>query len=184
MRVLVACEMSGRVREAFAAKGHDSWSCDIMPSLIPGQHYQCDVLDVINQDWDLLIAFPPCTNFSYAGSNRFYEKAVSGEIIKSLKFVKLLHDCDIPRICIENPRGLLWKLLRSPDQIIQPFQFGHPYTKYTCLWLKNLRLLMPTHNIGDRSSWMSATGVGYSRKIARSLTFDGVASAMAAQWNY
>ncbi len=184
MKVLIACEMSGRVREAFAAQGHDAYSCDLVPSLLPGQHIIGNVLDLLDQGWDLLIAFPPCTDFSYAGSNLFYKKAISGQILKSLAFVRSLHDCDIPRICIENPRGLLWKLLRAPDQIIQPYQFGDPFRKYTCLWLKNLRLLMPTHNLAARSSWMDAKGVGVPRQIARSLTFQGVANAMAAQWNY
>lgn len=184
MRVLVACEMSGRVREAFAAQGHDAWSCDLLPSLLPGQHIIGNVLDLIDQGWDLLIAFPPCTDFSYAGSNKFLEKAESGQILKSLKFVKTLHNCNIPRICIENPRGLLWKLLRVPDQIIQPWQFGHPYMKYTCLWLKNLPLLSHTSIIADRSSWMNARHPNCSTKVHRSLTFQGVADAMAAQWNY
>lgn len=184
MRVLIGCEFSGVVREAFAARGHNSWSCDLKASLIPGQHYQCNILNILHLNWDLLICFPPCTDFSYAGSQYFNKKILSGQMQKSLNFVRSLWFSDIDRICLENPRGLLWKFLRRPDQVIQPYQFGHPYRKYTCLWLKNLRLLMHTSNIADRQSWVSGSSKGLSRSDHRSLTFKGIAEAMADQWNY
>jgi len=184
MKVLIGCEFSGIVREAFAARGHNAWSCDLKETTLPGQHVKCDIRHLLDQDWDLLICFPPCTDFSYAGSQYFEQKTLTGQMQKSLDFTRSLWNCNIPRICLENPRGLLWKFLRRPDQVIQPYQFGHPYRKFTCLWLKNLRLLMHTSNVADRSSWVNGYTKGLSRSDHRSLTFKGVAEAMAAQWNY
>jgi len=182
MKVLIACEFSGTVRDAFAAQGHDAVSCDFKKSLTPGQHYQGDVRDILSDRFDLLIAFPPCTDFSYAGAQYFSEKIKSGQMAKSILFVQSLFDCSISRKCIENPRGLMWKFFGRPSQIIQPYHFGHPYRKYTGLWLRNLRPLMHTSIMAERQSWVNLYTPGLSRSDHRSLTFKGIASAMAAQW--
>lgn len=145
MRVLVACEFSGIVREAFKAKGHDAWSCDLLPTEIPGQHIQGDVLETINDGWDMMIAHPPCTYLAVSGLH--WNKKIPGRADKTndaLFFVRLLLGAKIQRIALENPISCISRYIRKPDQIIQPFDFGHPESKATCLWLKNLPLLKST----------------------------------------
>ena len=181
MRVLVACEFSGVVRDAFAARGHDAWSCDILPTERPGQHYQCDVREVLGMGWDLMIAHPPCTYLSYAGARWFkvqpdrYDKAR-----EAYKFVKMLADAEVPKIAIENPRGLLTKWHGKPSQVIQPYQFGDAFTKYTCLWLTGLPPLLYTCIEVNR--FVNWTELGPRSAKDRSRTFPGIAEAMAAQW--
>jgi len=189
MRVLVACEFSGTVRDAFAARGHDAWSCDILPTEKPGQHYQRDVLEVLGHGWDLMIAHPPCTHLAVSGAAFFKRK--EREQREALEFVRKLLDAPIPRICLENPVSVISTRIRKPDQIIQPWQFGHETTKTTCLWLKGLPPLVPTNVVGKgerkvyasgRSSpmWHANTGGGCGHK--RSVFFKGWAEAMADQW--
>ena len=151
MRVLVACEFSGRVRDAFIARGHDAVSCDLLPSETPGPHIQLDVLEVIHGDWDLMIAHPPCTHLAVSGARWFKDK--QAEQVDALAFVAALLCAPIPRIALENPISIISSRIRRPDQIIQPWQFGHGETKATCLWLKNLPLLVPTNVVdGGRPS--------------------------------
>ena len=136
MNVLVACEFSGVVRDAFRARGHNAWSCDLLPSEVPGQHYQEDVRDVINSTnglWDLMVAHPPCTHLAVSGARWFADKRA--EQAKALDFVRILLNADIPRIALENPVSIISSRIRKPDQVIQPWQFGHGETKATCLWL-------------------------------------------------
>lgn len=191
-RVLVACEFSGVVRDAFAAKGYDAWSCDIIPTESPGNHIQGDVLEILNNGWDLMIAHPPCQHLAVSGARYFAQKRADGRQQAALEFVQKLLDADIPRIALENPVSIISSQIRKPDQIIQPWQFGHETEKATCLWLKNLPLLQPTNIVSKgvrqvyasgRSSpeWHAKTGGG-SGKI-RSITFQGIAEAMAEQWS-
>lgn len=145
IRVLVACEYSGTVRDAFAKLGFDAWSCDLLPTDREGNHFQCDVMEIIDQNWDLMIAHPPCTYLASSGlhwNNRIPGRAKETE--KSLDFVKKLLDADIKHIALENPIGAISGRIRKPDQIIQPYEYGHPESKSTCLWLKNLPKLQPT----------------------------------------
>jgi len=187
MRVLIACEMSGRVRDAFKALGHDAWSCDILPTEIPGQHIQGDVLKVINQDWDLMIAHPPCTHLAVSGARHFWKK--EKEQKDALEFVKALMNAPIPRIVIENPVSVISTYIRKPDQIIQPWMFGDEYQKTTCLWLKNVPPLQPTKIVSKGEFVVFPSGKKmpkwYSNKSAknRSMTFPGIAEAMADQWS-
>jgi len=180
MHVLVACEFSGVVREAFAVLGHDAWSCDLLPSEQPGQHYQCNVMDVIGLGWDLMIAHPPCTHLAVSGARYFAQKRElqSG----ALSFVRLLMDADIPRICIENPISIISTRIRKPDQIIQPWWFGHGETKATCLWLKGLPRLTPTNVVDGRVARIHHMPPSPDRWRERSRTYVGIAQAMAAQW--
>jgi site-specific DNA-cytosine methylase len=186
MRVLVACEFSGIVREAFKAKGHDAWSCDLMPTEIPGQHIQGDIIDVIEKDyydtdkWDLMIAHPPCTHLAVSGARWFKDKLP--EQIEALCFVQWLMDVPIPKIAIENPISIISSRIRKPDQIIQPWQFGHGETKATCLWLKNLPKLTPTNIVDGREGRVWKETPGPERWKNRSRTFLGLADAMADQW--
>lgn len=136
MRVLVACEFSGVVRDAFIAAGHDAMSCDLLPTDSPGPHYEGDVRDVIDDDWDLMVAHPPCTHLAVSGARWFKDK--QQEQTEALDFVRLLMDAPIPRIAVENPVSIISSRIRKPDQIVQPWQYGHGETKATCLWLKNL----------------------------------------------
>lgn len=182
MRVLVACEYSGIVRDAFAARGHDAWSCDILPTEAPGNHLQCDVREILNDGWDLMIAHPPCTYTSQAGWRWFktqpdrMDKARAG-----YDFFMQMVSAPIPKIAVENTRGLLWQWYRKPDQIIHPYEFGEPYTKATCLWLKQLPPLMATLIITDPFvNWTKYKGAHNGK--SRSKTFQGIADAMAAQW--
>lgn len=180
MKVLVACEFSGRVRDAFTALGHDAWSCDIVPSDQPGQHIQGDVSKVLDWGWDLMIAHPPCTHLAVSGSRWFKDK--QDEQREALNFVTLLLDAPIPRIALENPVSVISSKIRKPDQIIQPWQFGHGETKATCLWLKNLPKLLPTDIVTGREARVHRMSPGPNRGKLRSLTYPGIASAMAHQW--
>lgn len=180
MRVLVACEFSGTVRDAFIAKGHDAMSCDLMPSDKPGPHYQGDVFDVINDGWDLMIAHPPCTHLAVSGARWFKDKVT--EQAEALEFVQRLMNADIDRICIENPVSIISSRIRKPDQTIQPWQFGHGETKRTCLWLKGLPKLIPTDIVDGRDQRIWKLPPSPDRWKIRSATFKGIADAMANQW--
>lgn len=181
MRVLVACEFSGVVRDAFAARGHEAWSCDLLPSERPGEHLEGDVLEHLSgPDWDLMIAFPPCTHLAVSGARWFAAKRQ--EQCEAVSFVKFLMGAPIPRIAIENPIGVLSTAIRKPDQIIQPWQFGHGETKATCLWLKNLPPLKPTNIVEGRHARVHREPPGPDRWKNRSRTLPGIAAAMAEQW--
>jgi len=180
MRVLVACEYSGTVRDAFIAKGHDAMSCDLLPTDKPGPHYQGDVFDVINDGWDLMIAHPPCTHLAISGARWFKDKVT--EQAEALDFVRRLMNADIGRICIENPVSIISSRIRKPDQTIQPWQFGHGETKRTCLWLKGLPKLVPTDIVDGRDQRIWKLPPSPDRWKIRSTTFQGIADAMANQW--
>lgn len=180
MKVLVACEFSGIVRDAFKAKGHDAWSCDLLPTERPGNHIQGDVLAILNDRWDLMIAHPPCTHLAVSGARWFKEKRIEQEI--ALDFVMILMDARVPKICIENPISVISTRIRKPDQIIQPWQFGHGETKATCVWLKNLPLLKPTNIVEGRENNVHRCPPGPERWKIRSRTYQGIANAMAEQW--
>lgn len=191
MRVLVACEFSGIVREAFKARGHDAWSCDLLPTEIPGQHIQKDVLLVLEDRWDLMVAHPPCTYLCSSGlhwNKRRPER--EKQTPEAMLFVFSLLDSPIPKIALENPIGCISSNYRKPDQIIQPWQFGHPESKATCLWLKGLPLLKPTNILTKTSKyWENQTPTGQNklgpsptRAKERSRTYSGIAEAMAEQW--
>ena len=181
MKVLVACEFSGIVREAFKAKGHDAWSCDLLPTEIPGQHIQGDVLDVLTWDWDLMIAHPPCTHLAVSGARWFKDKPKEQK--HALWFVEQLFNAPIFKIAIENPISIISSRIRKPDQIIQPWQFGHGETKATCLWLKNLPKLTPTNIVEGRKNRVHHEPPGPERWKNRSRTMPGIADAMASQWS-
>ncbi len=181
MRVLVACEFSGVVREAFREKGHDAWSCDLLPSEQPSdQHIRGDVLDVLRSPWDLLIAHPPCTHLAVSGARWFHLKR--NEQASALDFVRALLNAPVAQIALENPISVISSIIRKPDQIIQPWQFGHGETKATCLWLKNLPRLVPTDVVDGREARVHRLAPGPERWRERSRTFTGIAKAMAAQW--
>ena len=180
-RLLVACEYSGRVRDAFAAKDWDAWSCDLLPTDAPGNHYQCPVEDLLDQHWDLMICHPPCTHLAVSGARWFKDK--QQEQVEALAFVRLLLEAPIERIALENPVSIISSKIRKPDQIIQPWQFGHGETKATCLWLKNLPLLVPTDVVDGRESKVHRMSPGPNRWKERSRTYTGIAKAMADQWN-
>lgn len=182
MRVLVACEYSGRVRDAFTALGHSAMSCDLLPTDVPGWHYEGDVRDVINDGWDLMIAHPPCTHLAVSGARHFAAKRESGVQQEALEFVRLLLDAPIPKIALENPVSIISSAVRKPDQIIQPWQFGHGETKATCLWLKNLPLLRPTNIVPGRDDRIHKMAPSPDRWKKRSMTYQGIADAMANQW--
>jgi hypothetical protein len=192
MKVLVACEFSGVVRDAFTAAGHLAWSCDLEPSETPGFHHQGDVRDLLTQNWDLIIAHPPCTHLANSGA-RWWPNKLEDQA-EALSFVFELTQARCLRIAIENPVGRLNSEFRKPDQIIQPWQFGVPEWKTTCLWLKGLPKLAPTNIVtpdqtkgggkrpGRISSRIHRMGPGPKRQAERSRTFPGIAAAMAAQW--
>ena len=180
MRVLVACEFSGIVREAFKAKGHDAWSCDLLPTEIPGQHIQDDIFNHLHRDWDMMICHPPCTHLAVSGARWFKDKILEQE--KALAFVRGLLDCGINKIALENPISVISTKIRKPDQIIQPWQFGHGETKATCLWLKNLPKLKPTNVVDGRANNVWRIPPSKYRWKIRSRTFQGIAEAMADQW--
>jgi hypothetical protein len=190
VRVIVGCEYSGVVREAFRARGHDAWSCDLLPSEVPGNHYQCDIFGVINRGWDLGILHPPCTDLAVSGARHFAAKKADGRQDAALDFVRRLLGIKIPKIALENPVSIISSHIRKPDQIIQPWQFGHPEQKATCLWLKGLPLLKPTNNVYDMMMTLPAKDrervhrmpPGPDRWKERSRTFQGIATAMAEQW--
>ena len=180
MRVLIACEFSGTVRDAFTRAGHYAMSCDLLPTETPGKHYMGDVRDVLGEDWDLMIAHPPCTHLAVSGARWFNDKRK--EQAEALAFVRLLLDAPIPRIALENPVSIISSRIRKPDQIIQPWQFGHGETKATCLWLKGLPPLLPTNIVEGRQARVHRMPPGPDRWKERSRTFPGVAAAMAIQW--
>lgn len=191
MRVLVACEYSGTVRDAFAKAGHYAVSCDLLPSDSPdGLHYQGDVSLLLSGAWDLLIAHPPCTDIAVSGAAWFKEKIADGRQQRALDFVQLLMNCGIPRICIENPVSVISSKIRKPDQIVQPWMFGHMEQKATCLWLKGLPKLMSTNNVKEQMMLLPKNirerihymPPGPDRWKERSKTFQGLANAMADQW--
>ena len=181
MRVLVACEFSGVVRDAFAAKGHDAWSCDFLPSESPGNHLRGDVSTYLGGGWDLMVAHPPCTFLAVSGARWFNARREEQE--SAVAFVRQLMDAPIPRIAIENPVGVLSTKIRKPDQIIQPWQFGHGETKATCLWLKNLPKLVPTQVVAGRENRIHRMPPSPDRGRLRSITYPGIAQAMADQWS-
>lgn len=181
-RVLVACEYSGAVRDAFRAQGHDAMSCDLLPTDAPGPHYQGDVFDLELSEFDLLIAFPPCTHLAVSGARWFPEKRADGRQQAALDFVRRLMDAPVDRIAIENPVSIISSQIRKPDQTIQPWQFGHGETKRTCLWLKNLPELSPTDVVDGREPRIWKMGPSADRWKERSKTFPGIAAAMADQW--
>ena len=196
MHILIACEYSGTVRDAFIRAGHDAMSCDLLPTDVPGPHYQGDVFDIINNGWDMMIAHPPCTYLSVSGMHWTARGLRDPQLTEdALDFVRRLMAAPIPRIAVENPISVISSRIRKPDQIINPWQFGHDASKRTCLWLKNLPLLTPTDIVEPRivngkKRWANQTDSGQNRlppsedrwKI-RSETYTGIAQAMANQWN-
>jgi site-specific DNA-cytosine methylase len=185
MRVLIACEFSGLVREAFRALGHEAYSCDVLPSEIPGYHIQKDVIQILDKGWDLMIAHPPCTHLAVSGARWFKYKRPEQQT--ALEFVQALLSAPILKIALENPVSIISSRIRKPDQIIQPWMFGHEETKTTCLWLQNLPPLIPTRIMSNRRNNLTPSG---QNKLApsperwkeRSRTYSGIARAMAAQW--
>lgn len=184
MNVLIGCEFSGVVRRAFRARGHNAWSCDLLPSDDGDKHhFQRDLLSVLNEDsdcWDLAIFHPPCTYLAVSGARWFKHR--QQEQIEALDFVRRLLDAPIPRIALENPISIISSRIRKPDQIIQPWQFGHGETKATCLWLKNLPKLTPTNIVEGREARVHKASPGPNRWKERSRTLPGIADAMADQW--
>ena len=204
MRVLIACEFSGIVRDAFKKEGHDAWSCDIIDTEKQGNHIKGDVLDILDEEWDLMIAHPPCTYLSVSGNrwmkpeykNRFPDREQQRK--DAINFFMHLINAPISKIAVENPISIMSTEYRKPDQIIQPYQFGHPESKKTCLWLKNLSILKPTKEVApkwiigkkdgkkySRIHYMSTASFGrdISRWKERSRTYQGIADAMAVQWS-
>ncbi len=192
MRVLVACEISGKVRDAFAARGHDAWSCDLEPSDRPGNHLQCDVLDILYNGWDLVIAHPPCTflansgvRWLYGGKGKQRDELRWGQMQRAALFFKAFLLADVPLMAIENPimhRYAKEIIGQEQTQIIQPWQFGHGETKATCLWLKGLPELKPTNIVDGREAKIHRMPPGKDRAKLRSETYQGIADAMAEQW--
>ena len=180
MKILIACEYSGVVRDAFIKRGHDAMSCDILPTDVPGPHYQGDVMDIINDGWDLMIAHPPCTHLAVSGARWFKEKQQEQQ--QALEFVRNLLNASIPKVALENPISIISSRIRKPDQIIQPWQFGHGETKATCLWLKDLPKLMPTNIVSGREARIHKLPPTPDRWKLRSTTYQGIADAMAQQW--
>lgn len=181
MKVLIACEFSGIVREAFRGKGHNAISCDLLPAEDGNpNHYQGDIRDLINGDWDLMIAFPPCTYLTVSGARWFKNK--QKEQLEALEFIRFLLSAPIPKIALENPIGIISTHIRKPDQIIQPWMFGHGETKATCLWLKNLPLLVPTNIVHGRIARIHREAPLPDRWKNRSRTYQGIADAMAKQY--
>lgn len=182
MKVLVACEFSGVVREAFRNKGHEAWSCDLEDTELPGPHYKCNVFDVMAAyPWDLMIAHPPCT-YTCVSGNRHY--ANTRERADAIIFFREFLDAPIERICVEHPVSVISTSIRPPDQYIQPWQFGHGETKKTGLWLKNLPPLQPTKLVEGRYPRVHRESPGPNRWKERSRTYQGIADAMAEQWSF
>jgi hypothetical protein len=180
VRVLVACEFSGIVRDAFRERGHNAWSCDLLPSERDGPHIMGDVLDVLGWGWEMMIAHPPCTYLAVSGARWFAER--QQEQAEALAFVQALMDAPIPYIAIENPISVISSRIRKPDQIIQPWMFGHGETKATCLWLKGLPNLWPTDVVDGRAGRVHREPPGPERWKNRSRTLAGIAAGMAEQW--
>lgn len=196
MNILIACECSGRVRDAFIAKGHNAWSCDLLPSETPGPHLQEDVTAVLAREWDTVIAFPPCTHLCVSGARHFAQKRENGKQQQGIDFFMQFANCSAPRVAIENPVGIMSSVWRQPTQIIQPYEFGEPFSKKTCLWLKNMPRLTPTNVVerGEQTTYASGRSMpkwyadAFSlppkeRAKIRSRTFQGIANAMAEQWS-
>ena len=190
MRVLIACEYSGVVRDAFIGGGHDAMSCDLLPTERPGPHYQGNIFDVLDAQWDLMIAHPPCTDLAVSGAAWFKDKRMDGRQAASISFFMRLLKADIPKIAVENPVCIMSSLYRKPDQIVQPYMFGHKETKATCLWLKGLPNLLATNNLKEETMALpekERMRLHYlppseDRWKIRSQTFQGIADAMASQW--
>lgn len=194
LKILIACEFSGIVREAFKARGHDVWSCDLLDTEIPGQHYQGDVMDIINDDWDMMIAHPPCTYLANSGVQHLHKNFKRWDDLRdSYFFFMNLFNCNIPKICIENPIPHGYANLPKYNQIIQPWMFGHEVMKKTCLWLKNLPFLQPTKIVSQGEKYIGKNGKSNGSKWYqlppsqdrwkyRSRTFKGIAEAFAEQW--
>ena len=179
MKVLVACEYSGTVRDAFLSLGIEAMSCDLLPTDKEGPHYQGNVLDILDQGWSHMIAHPPCTHLAVSGARWFKDKQEQKD---ALEFVQQLMDAPIPHIAIENPISVISTKIRKPDQIIQPWMFGHGETKATCLWLKNLPKLEPTDIVDGREQRIHNLPPSKDRWKIRSTTYTGIAKAMAGQW--
>jgi len=185
MKILIACEFSGIVREAFAAKGHDAWSCDLLPTEQLGQHIQGDVLEILNDDWDMMIAHPPCTRLANSGVRWLHERGLWNELDKAAEFFRQFLYADIPLICVENPiphKYAVERIGKKYTQKIQPWQFGHGESKATCLWLKGLSELQPTNIVNERKQIMWKLPPNKDRWKLRSMTYQGIANAMADQW--
>jgi len=189
MKVLVACEYSGIVRNAFTAKGHDAWSCDILPTESEGNHIQGDVLEHLDKGWDLMVAHPPCTHLAVSGARWFAEGKKDWSLqIEALDFVRKLFDAPIDKIALENPVSVISSKIRKSDQVIQPYQFGHKEFKRTCLWLKNLPKLVETDNVLEETKKLPKNisnrvwYMGSNKGKERSKFFKGIAEAMANQW--
>jgi len=200
VKILVACEFSGTVRDAFTAKGHDAMSCDLLPTESPGKHYQGDVFDIIEDGWDMMIAFPPCTHLAVSGASWFEQKRADGRQQEGIDLFMKIANSLVNKIAIENPVGIMSSLWREPDQIIQPYYFGDEVQKTTCLWLKNLP---PLKHFSNDDLFDCKTHVGKGEFVtfasgkrmhkfhaekwgdghARSKTFPGIANAMAEQWS-
>jgi len=180
MNVLVACEYSGAVRNAFLDRGHNALSCDLLPSDVGGPHYQGDVTEILDGAWDLMVAHPPCTHLAVSGARWFTDKREQQQ--EALEFVKTLMSAPIPRICIENPVSIIASHIRPSDQTIQPWQYGHGETKATCLWLKNLPPLTPTRIVKGREARIHMLPPTADRWKLRSKTYSGIARAMSKQW--
>lgn len=183
MKVLVACEYSGTVRDAFRERGHDAWSCDLLPTDVPGPHYQGDVLEILALGWDLMIAHPPCTHLAVSGARHFAAKRADGRQQQAIDFFMALANAPIKRKAIENPVCIMSTHWRKPDQIIQPWMFGHGETKATCLWLENLPALNPTNIVEGREARIHRLPPTADRWKIRSTTYRGIAAAMADQWS-
>lgn len=180
MKILIACEFSGIVREAFARRGHNAWSCDLLPSERDGQHIQDDVIKHLEEDWSLMIAHPPCTYLAVSGARWFKDRQKEQQ--KAIEFFMALINAPVDKIAIENPISVMSTVYKKPDQIIQPWMFGHGETKATCLWLKNLPLLKPTHIVSGREGRIWREPPSPERWKRRSRTYTGIAEAMAEQW--
>lgn len=185
MKVLIACEFSGIVRRAFRSAGHCAWSCDLFEPAEDGSefHFMKDAVDVsYGQHWDMMIAHPPCTHLAVSGARHFREKRKSGVQQEAVAFVQKLMSAPIEKIAIENPISIISTAIRKPDQIIHPWQFGHPETKATCLWLKNLPLIVPEHIVDGREARIHRMPPSPTRWKERSRTYQGIANAFANQW--
>ena len=183
MKILIACEFSGVVRRAFRAIGHDAWSCDLLPSEDNSPfHIQTDVLEILHHEWDLMIAHPPCTHLAVSGARHFEAKKASGVQDEALEFVRKLMAAPIDKIALENPISIISSRIRKPDQIIQPWMFGHGETKATCLWLKNLPKLIPANIVSGREDRIHKMPPSPDRWKERSRTYAGIGNAFADQW--
>ena len=180
MRVLIACEFSGIVRDAFIARGHDAWSCDLLPTEKPGPHIERDIQKVIDGKWDMAICHPPCQHLAVSGARWFKEKHFEQKM--AIDFFMFMVNLPIPKVAIENPIGIMSTIYRKPDQIVQPWMFGHGETKATCLWLKGLPKLQPTNIVDGREGRVWKMPPSKNRWKERSRTYQGIANAMAAQW--